>query len=246
MPAHPSKSPSSAMCFLTYTPRADVDAHAYEQWVREVDNPLFMSIPGIAWYESWKVHSRKNGWSSFAYFDTMYIESKEALEQVWGNETLKEFAHQWTLRWGRAPQHPDLSVNYHVVVCEEIAGQKLDRRSEWCVILNYVPRADAAALGYDEYLREVDNPFFNSDEVPEIITSSNWRRTQDVLGTEWWSDFDLMLVDGPDGYERILGNPKAAEFAGNWARSWGHRPDDGIPANFEALVGQLIASPLKR
>ena len=68
MGAHPSKSPSGVMCFLTYTPRADVDAHAYEQWVREVDNPLFMSIPGIAWYESWKVHASKNGSSSFHRF----------------------------------------------------------------------------------------------------------------------------------------------------------------------------------
>ena len=246
MGAHPSKSPSSIMCMLTYSPRPDVDAHAYEEWAREVDNPLFMSIPGIAWYESWKVHSAKNGWPSFAYFDTMYIESEAALEQVWSNETLREFAHQWTVRWGRAPQHPDEAVNYHVLVCEEIAGQKVAGRSEWCVMLNYTPRADAQQLGYDKYLREIDNPFFNSDEVPEIIASSNWRRKQDMQGTEWWTDFDLMLVDGPDGYEKILANAKAAEFAGNWARNWGHRPEDGIPANLEALVGELIASPLKR
>ena len=205
-----------------------------------------MSIPGIAWYESWKVHSRKNGWSSFAYFDTMYIESKEALEQVWGNKTLEEFAHQWTLRWGRAPKHPDLSVNYHVVVCEEIAGQQHAGRSEWCVIRNYVSRADAAERGYDAYVQGTANPFFNGDDVPEITTASSWRRTQDVLGTEWWTDFDLMLVDGPESYERLLGNAKATAFSGDWARTWGHRPDDGFDANAEALVGQLIASPLKR
>ena len=118
--------------------------------------------------------------------------------------------------------------------------------SQTMFVLTYTPRADAQAHGYEDWLREIDNPFFNSDEVPELISSSNWLRTRDLVGTEWWTDFDLMFIDGPDGFDKLLANPKSAAFATNWATAWGNRPADGIPANFEAHILELVASPEKK
>lgn len=246
MAAHPSRSPSELMFVLTYTPRADADAHGYEDWLRAVDNPFFNSQPGIVRYENWKVHANKNGVAAFTYLDLMYIEDEAAIEKVWTNPALLDFAQQWTEKWGRVPQAVDQQVNYHVVLCEELAGQKLGVRSEWAIFLPYVRQEGAAERGYDAYLREVDNPFFNSDQVPELATSSNWVRKRDIVGTEWWTDFDLMFVDGPDGLERLLGNPAAAGFAASWAATWGNRPADGIAANFEACILELVASPDKK
>ena len=243
MAAHPSKSPSDTMFFLTYTPRADAGALGYEDWLRAVDNPFFNAVPGIVRYENWKIHANKSGVQSFTYFDLMYIEGEAAIEKIWGNPAVAAFVEEWSEQWGRDPRAVDQQVNYHIVLCKELAGQRFDVRSEWAIFLAYVRAPDAAARGYEAYLRDVDNPFFNSDEVPELTTSSNWWRTSDVVGTEWWTDFDLMFVDGPDGLEQLLGNPQAAEFAGNWAKSWGHRPADGIPANFEAAICELVASP---
>jgi hypothetical protein len=246
MAAHPSKSPSQMMFVLTYTPRADADAHGYEDWLRAVDNPFFNAQPGIVRYENWKVHANKNGVASFTYLDLMYIEDEAAIEKIWTNPALLDFAQKWTEKWGRVPQAVDQQVNYHVVLCEELAGQRYDVRSEWAIFLPYVRQDGAADRGYDTYLREVDNPFFNSDEVPELTCSSNWLRTRDIVGTEWWTDFDLMFVNGPDGLEQLLGNPKSAGFAANWATTWGNRPADGIPANFEAQILELVASPDKK
>lgn len=246
MAGHPSKSPSELMFMLLYTPRADSEAQGYDDWLRAVDNPFFNSVPGVVRYENWKVHANKNGVASFTYFDLMYVDGEAGAAKVWGNADVVEFAAAWSERWGRDPRADDQQINYHIVQCKELAGQKFDIRSDWCILLSYVRRADADERGYDAYLREVDNAFFNSDEVPELTTSSNWVRTADVVGTEWWTDFDLMFVDGPDGLERLLGNPKAAEFAGAWAKEWGMRPDDGVPANFEALIGELVASPDKK
>ena len=246
MAAHPSKSPSQLMFVLTYTPRADADAHGYEDWLRAVDNPFFNSQPGIVRYENWKVHRNINGVASFQYVDFMHIESEASIEQIWTNPAILDFAQKWTEKWGRVPQAVDQQVNYHVVLCEEIAGNKFPTRTEWAALIPYVRQDDASARGYEEYVREIDNPFFNSDEVPELLTSSNWLRTKDIVGTEWWTDFDLMFFDGPDGLDRMLGNPKAGAFAAKWAETWGNRPADGIPACFEAHMLELVASPDKK
>lgn len=246
MAAHPTKSPSELMFVLTYTPRADAAAQGYDDWLRAVDNPFFNAQPGIVRYENWKVHANKNGVASFTYLDLMYIEGEQVVEQIWGNPAIADFAQQWTDKWGRVPQAVDQQVNYHIVQCTELAGQKFATRSEWAIFLPYARPDDAAERGYHPYLREIDNPFFNSDEVPELLTSSNWLRTRDIVGTEWWTDFDLMFIEGPDGLERLLGNPKAAGFAADWASTWGSRPGDGIPANFEACILELVASPDKQ
>lgn len=61
--------------------------------------------------------------------------------------------------------------------------------SDAMVFLPYTPRADADARGYDDWLREVDNPFFNA--VPGIVHYSNWK----VVGlakTAAFSHFDFM------------------------------------------------------
>lgn len=247
MAAHPSASPSQVMSLLTYTPRADSAVRGYEDWLRAVDNPFFNGIPGIARYENWKVHSTILGSFPFTYFDLMYIESREAIQQVWTNPDLLEFAADWTRQWGIVGDPTvDQAVNYHVVICEEVAGPKDGRRSEWCMFFPYTRRADADARGYDEYLRTVDNPFFNSDAVPEVISDANWRKTEEVVGSEPFTDFDLMIVDGPDAPQRMFGNPKAAEFVAGYIREWGRVPDGGPGDNFSGLLGELVASPDKR
>ena len=246
MAAHPSKSPSQTMFVLTYTPRADAAAHGYEDWLRAVDNPFFNAQPRIVRYENWKVHSNKNGVASFQYLDLMYLEDEATIEKLTASKDFQAFAQGWSEQWGRVPQAIDQQVNYHILFCEELAGQRTAERSEWAIFLPYKRADDASARGYEPYLRDIDNPFFNSDEVPELVSSSNWLRTRDLVGTEWWTDFDLMFIDGPDGFDKLLANPKAAEFATSWAANWGNRPADGIPANFEAHVLELVASPEKK
>jgi hypothetical protein len=244
MPSHPSRSPSPALVVLQYTPRADAASRGYEDWLRAVDNPFFNSVPGIVRYENWRVHAPLLGTPDYTHFDLMYVEDEAAVERVWSNPVVAEFAANWTRQWGRVSDPTvNQAVNYHVTVCREIAGPIVPRRTNWCLFLPYVPRADAAQRGYDEYLREVDNPFFNSAAVPEVISDANWRKVTDVIGQEWWTDFDLMFIEGPAAAQGLFGNPKAAEFMAGFIKAWGRQPELGAADNFSGVLGELVAAP---
>ena len=154
------------------------------------------------------------------------------------------FAADWTRQWGKDPDPTiDQAVNYHVSVCTEIAGPIVPQRTPWCLFLPYPPREDAAERGYDEYLREVDNPFFNSADVPELISDANWRKVSNAVGDEWWTDFDLMFIDGPAAAEGLFANPKAAEFMAGFIKAWCRHPEGTAADNFSGVIGELVAAP---
>jgi hypothetical protein len=247
MPAHPSRSPSKLMCVLQYTPRADAASRGYDDWLRSVDNPFFNSVPGIALYENWKVHTPLLGTPDYTYFDLMYIDTAIGIEGVWSNPKVAAFAADWTRQWGKvADPNVDQSVNYTVTICEEIAGPIVPKRTNWCLFLPYVPRADALARGYDEYLREIDNPFFNSDVVPEVLSDANWRKRSCAVGNEWWTDFDLMFVENPAAANGLFANPRAAEFMAGFIREWCRFPEGTAADNFSGVLAELVAAPGRR
>jgi len=244
MPAHPSRSPSRVMCLLQYTPRAGAAEDGYDDWLRTVDNPFFNGVPGVVRYENWKVQAPLLGTPDYAYFDLMYVDGHAAIERVWSNPAVAEFAAEWTRRWGQVPDPTvDQAVNYRVTVCEEIAGPIVPQRTDWGLFFPYVPRADAAELGYDEYLREIDNPFFNSDVVPEVVSDANWRKIRNAVGHEWWTDFDLMLIESPEAANGLFANARATEFMAGFARQWGRVPEGTAADNFSGVLAKRVGAP---
>jgi len=115
---------TSIMLLLTYTPREDVDLEEYHEWLRDVDNPFFNSRPGVKHYTNWRVVEDKLGTSSFTHFDLLYIENINSFASVFGDKAVEEFARGWVKKWGKLPDPdiPDQSPNYHVYLCEQIAG----------------------------------------------------------------------------------------------------------------------------
>ena len=93
--------------------------------------------------------------------------------------------------------------------------------SDVMVFLPYTPRADADARGYDDWLRQVDNPFFNA--VPGIVHYSNWK----VAGAAKafaFSHFDFMYLD-PSRADGVWSNAAVLAFAAAWTARWGAFPD---------------------
>lgn len=87
------------------------------------------------------------------------------------------------------------------------------------VFLPYTPRSDSDARGYDQWLRDVDNPFFNA--VPGILHYSNWRVNAPTPGQ--MSHFDFMYLD-PALADSVWANPDVIAFAGLWTEQWGSDP----------------------
>jgi hypothetical protein len=112
------------------------------------------------------------------------------------------------------------------------------------VFLPYTPRADSDARGYDQWLREVDAPFFNS--VPGILHYSNWKVTNPAPGA--FTHFDFMYLD-PALADAVWTNQAVIEFAGGWTEKWGIDPQAAdLSVNYNSyrlkrLSGQSLFEP---
>jgi hypothetical protein len=111
--------------------------------------------------------------------------------------------------------------------------------SEKMLMLTYTPRSDSESRGYTPWLREIDNPFFNS--VNKIQNYSNWKLTQPSAQQVDWSHFDFMHLAKGAQPEEILGLPDVAEFAAGWTRQWGQDPDaEDLSVNYQVHIVERI------
>jgi hypothetical protein len=90
-------------------------------------------------------------------------------------------------------------------------------------LLPYIPRGDSDARGYDQWIRDIDNPFFNSVDGIELYI--NWKVGKVLKGALDFTHLDFMYVD-PDKEAQIWSNPDVAAFAAGWNEKWGRDPNN--------------------
>ena len=122
----PNTPDFTAMIYLSYTLRPGVDTVEYGTWLREVYNPFFNGVPGIARYTNWEITESATA-VPFTHFDFMGVESVEAATDVWQRQDVKDFTAEWRRLWGMSPEATDLSVNAHVYLFENIAQGGMPR-----------------------------------------------------------------------------------------------------------------------
>lgn len=116
--------------------------------------------------------------------------------------------------------------------------------SRQALLLTYTPRSDVDLNDYHQWLREIDNPFFNSR--PTVHRYVNYRIAQPVQGDEDFTHFDLLEIEGDGGTESVLGDEAIASFARDWVRKWGKIPDPDHPdqtANYRVSLCDPVATP---
>ena len=92
----------------------------------------------------------------------------------------------------------------------------------YMLLLPYTPREDSDQRDYDPWLREVDNPFFNS--VEGVVHYTNWRIPAPTPAVPY-THFDFLRIAAPEDAEKVWADPDLAKFAANWTRTWGRYPD---------------------
>lgn len=113
------------------------------------------------------------------------------------------------------------------------------------VFLPYTPRADSLSRGYHAWLRETDNPFFNS--ISGILHYSNWLVTAVHRGLTAFTHFDFMLFASREDTGRVWSNPQVVDFAANWTRTWGIDPDGGdLSVNYHSYLATRTAGQAGR
>ena len=119
-----------------------------------------------------------------------------------------------------------------------------DMAGRWMLLLTYTPRRDVDLAAYHEWLRTVDNPFFNSR--PAVKHYANWRVAEPKVGHENFTHFDLLEIDGPNGFGAVFGDEAIAAFARDWVRLWGEIPDPDLAdqsPNYRVLLCECVAAP---
>lgn len=105
----------TTMVLLTYTPGSDVESKGYDDWLRQIDNPFFNTIPGIAHYSNWKVLEGAD--APFTHFDLLGLDGPDAVDKVWFNADLDTFRDGWVAKWGYGGSAPRSPANgYGVLV----------------------------------------------------------------------------------------------------------------------------------
>jgi hypothetical protein len=95
--------------------------------------------------------------------------------------------------------------------------------TNWMILLTYRIRDGADADGYDDWLRSIDNPFFNA--IPGIKCYTNWK----VHGSPSalpFTHFDFLEIDDIDQLESLWFNPELNTFRTEWMRLWGRDVPD--------------------
>jgi hypothetical protein len=95
--------------------------------------------------------------------------------------------------------------------------------TNWMIFLTYRIRDGADADGYDDWLRSIDNPFFNA--IPGIKCYTNWK----VHGSPSplpFTHFDFLEIDDVNQLESLWFNPELNTFRIEWVRLWGRDVPD--------------------
>ena len=121
-------------------------------------------------------------------------------------------------------------------------GATADRANAFDVMLliSYALRDDAEARGYDDWLRRVDNPFFNA--APGIAHYGNWKVTGGTNHFAPNTHFDFVGMDGPESFDQVWNDPELNRFRQEWRRLWGIA-DANPAAKIETCLCERITSP---
>jgi hypothetical protein len=90
---------------------------------------------------------------------------------------------------------------------------------DFMVLISYAVRADAAARGYDDWLRRVDNPFFNA--APQIAHYANWEVTGGANPFAPNTHFDFVGMKSLDDLDAVWNDPQLNAFRLEWRKLWG-------------------------
>ena len=112
------------------------------------------------------------------------------------------------------------------------------------VFLTYTLPADAIARGYEPWLREVDNPFFNA--IQGVGRYENWRIARQQTPSLGYTHFDFMFVAGEDALRQAWFDPQLDAFRKGWIGKWGYGAAAPAAVNTFAYLMRRVGAPAVR
>lgn len=116
----PNAQDFDVMVFDTYTPRSDAGARNYDQWLADVDCPLFNSLSMVAGYYCWKVADAKGDRAPsgrgandpYTYFGFFGLNDESGFEAMMSDPKAEAHVPVWVSSWSRYPDAADMAENF--------------------------------------------------------------------------------------------------------------------------------------
>jgi hypothetical protein len=110
------------------------------------------------------------------------------------------------------------------------------------LVLGYDVREGTDPAEYEQWLRDVDCPFWNAR--PGVARYENWKVSESKVGELGFPYFDLIWLEDDATFDSVFGQPEVQEFAGAWIQRWGVDPEATDPSrNFRAVTAEIVAAP---
>ena len=93
---------------------------------------------------------------------------------------------------------------------------------QYLVLLTYTPRKDVNFKEYEEWLIEVDNPFFNS--INEVAHYSNWKVLENPQNSKFLY-FDFLTFSSLSDFNKAWNSKELNAFTRQWRKLWGQAPE---------------------
>ncbi len=100
------------------------------------------------------------------------------------------------------------------------------------IFLSYTLPKEAEPRGYEKWLREVDNPFFNA--IPGVKRYENWKIMEAHGSVLAFTHFDFLYLQSEADLERVWFNQDLDNFRKGWIAKWGYGDTGRMPSQVNA------------
>lgn len=108
------------------------------------------------------------------------------------------------------------------------------------IFIAYGVNEGAEERGYSDWLRRVDNPFFNA--IPGVRHYANWRVQSVFKGAPMdWDYFDFQGLTAEEALEPVWFNPDLDGFRREWIRLWGYGRPQPLPVHAHSYVMRPVS-----
>ncbi len=108
-------------------------------------------------------------------------------------------------------------------------------------LITYTPRADSNDRGYERWLIDVDNPFFN--DSPVCVRYTNWKVVDDAGVDPGFSHFDFFGMNGRDSAGAVWNDEALSAFRVEWRRLWGAAETLDPASNSHVNLCERVGEP---
>ncbi|NKB42749.1 MAG: hypothetical protein GKS03_00590 [Alphaproteobacteria bacterium] len=186
------------MVFDTYTPRSDASTRNYDQWLADVDCPLFNSLDMVAAYYCWKVADAKGdrapcargATDPYTYFGFFGLNDEAGFEAMMSDPKAEAHVPVWVSQWSQYPEAEDMAENFFFSFARRGQVTPGDM-TQTVLVVPYTRDPSNETPGYESWSSDTDAV----SALAQTVRYESWSVERQLQGDYAPNGLDLFFVD---------------------------------------------------